>query len=337
VKKALAIGFAAALVAAGGFVLYHYNAMGAWLTTPKGSSTEPVALDIPLGTSVRGALQLLVQVGLVTPSPYIRYIGKVGEPLPAIHAGEYEFSPAQSPREMLRRMAEGKVKTHPLTVPPGLTVAEIGPRVAHAGFDAKGEFAALAADETFVASLGLPQLEGYLLPETYRFAKGAGARQVIETMAGEFKKQVTPAMEEAAKADGFDLNQVATMASIVEKEAGGPDEFKLIASVIRNRLKRGMPLQMDPTVIYGVKNFDGNLTRKQLETDHPWNTYTRAGLPPSPICNPSFGALEAAVYPAKTDFLFFVSMNNGAHKFSATLAEHAAAVRKYQVQGKVGP
>jgi UPF0755 protein len=175
--------------------------------------------------------------------------------------------------------------------------------------------------------------EGYLFPETYSFARDTSAARMIAAMAERFHEVFTPAWREQARTLGLSLHAVVTLASIVEKETGVSAERPLISSVFHNRLKRGMRLETDPTVIYGLGDaFDGNLTRRQLETATAYNTYLIDGLPPGPIASPGRGALEAVLFPAETRYLYFVARGDQTHHFSATLVEHQAAVRRYQLR-----
>ncbi len=336
--KNIALAVLTAFLAAAGYVGYHWNAMESWMVTPLDANGSAQTVVIPQGSSVRGALRVLAAKKLIEDSPYIRFVGRVGDPLPRIQSGEFEFSPAQSPLEMLKDMAKGKVKLYRFTIPPGQTAVEIARLLEYLGYGKEKNYVRLMNTESVRIAMGVPYFEGYLFPDTYSIPKGYDERKILELMVKEFRKNFTPAMEEKAKALGLTAEQALIAASIIEKEAGGPEEFPLVSSVIQNRLQKGMRLQMDPTVIYGVKKtFSGNLTREHLQTDHDWNTYTRSGLPKTPICSPSIGALKAAVEPAETDYLYFVAMNNGHHKFTATLKEHNAAVHKYQILRHIGP
>jgi UPF0755 protein len=175
-------------------------------------------------------------------------------------------------------------------------------------------------------------LEGYLFPDTYYFPRGLDSATIIATMVKQFRAAFKPAWEQQAEALGMTVHEVVTLASIIEKETGAPEERPLIASVFHNRLKKGMRLETDPTVIYGIPDFDGNIKRRHLETYTPYNTYKIKGLPPGPIASPGALALEAALYPAQSEFLYFVSKKDGTHQFSRTIKEHNAAVRKYQLR-----
>jgi len=175
-----------------------------------------------------------------------------------------------------------------------------------------------------------PNLEGYLFPDTYTWSKDTDPVAVIRFFLHRFRQVFTPKMAKRASEMKLSEREVITIASIVEKETSDPRERPLISGVIHNRLKKRIPLQSDPTVIYGMPDFNGNLTKKDLRRYTPYNTYVIRGLPPGPISNPGIGSLMAALYPASVDYLYFVSKNDGTHHFSSTLKEHNAAVDRYQ-------
>ena len=247
-----------------------------------------------------------------------------------IKAGEYSLNQSMSPVTIFTILASGAVKTHPLTIPEGLAAEQIADILAQKGLVDKGEFMALAMDINLAASYHIDgqSLEGYLFPDTYLLSRDMGARQIIDLMIKRFwdifsnlkKGHETP----------MSLWEIVTLASIVEKETGLAEERPLIASVFLNRLERRMRLESDPTVIYGLKDFDGNLTKKDLQSPSPYNTYRNRGLPPGPIANPGRESLKAVINPAQTDYLYFVSRNDGSHYFSTTLREHNRAVIRYQ-------
>lgn len=247
-----------------------------------------------------------------------------------IKAGEYSLNQSMSPVTIFTILASGAVKTHPLTIPEGLAAEQIADILAQKGLVDKREFMALAMDKNLAASFQIDgqSLEGYLFPDTYLLSRDMGARQIIDLMIKRFwdifsnlkKGHETP----------MSLREIVTLASIVEKETGLAEERPLIASVFLNRLKRRMRLESDPTVIYGLKDFDGNLTKNDLQSPSPYNTYRNRGLPPGPIANPGRESLKAVINPAQTDYLYFVSRNDGSHYFSTTLREHNRAVIRYQ-------
>jgi UPF0755 protein len=237
-----------------------------------------------------------------------------------------------SPRDILERMAKGLVRLHRLTIPEGLTLSQIAGQIEKAGLARAEDILQRAHDPAYVRAMGIaaPSLEGYLFPETYFFPRSVTADGVITAMLQAFRAAFSPEWQQRALALGLTMHEAVTLASIIEKETGDPSERPLISSVFHNRLKRGMRLETDPTVIYAIPDFNGNLTRKHLETPTPYNTYLIRGLPPGPIANPGKEALKAALFPAQTDFVFFVSKNNGTHQFSTNLADHQRAVRHYQ-------
>jgi UPF0755 protein len=255
----------------------------------------------------------------------------------AIKSGEYELEPGLTPREILDKLVTGQVKTHAVTLPEGLRLDELAARLEVAGITRGPAFLARAHDPELARSLGIEagSVEGYLYPETYRFRRDSEPDEIIRRMHGELQLRWSDADREALARSGMSLHQVVTLASIVEKETSVPTERPLIAAVFRNRLALGMPLQTDPTVIYGIVrasgSFDGNLRRQDLETDSPYNTYTRRGLPPGPIASTGIESIRAVLSPAPVPYLYFVSRNDGTHVFSTTLADHSTAVRRYQL------
>jgi UPF0755 protein len=242
------------------------------------------------------------------------------------------LSPTQSPQEILEWISRGRVVTYEVVVPEGFTLAQIAKRLAAEQLADPEAFLAVARDPATAAEIGVEgsTLEGYLFPETYRIPRGLAPEEIARTLVEQFL-EVWREIEPRAREQGFSMREVVTLASIVEKETAAPNERPLIASVFRNRLERGMRLETDPTVIYGIEDFDGNLRRRDLENrDNPYNTYRIPGLPPGPIASPGAEALHAVVEPAESDYLYFVSRNDGTHVFSRTYREHARAVDKYQ-------
>ncbi|HEX8703224.1 MAG TPA: endolytic transglycosylase MltG [Myxococcaceae bacterium] len=297
----------------------------------------PATVDIPPGTGPKGLARLLAEVGAVSDADLLYlYIRRQGLG-PKLRAGEYEFSGTLLPDQVLEKLVQGQVKTYRFTVPEGLRAEEILPIIA--GSELKLDLRRLeqvATDKSFLARIGVPagSIEGFLFPDTYTFTRAATEESVLA-------KMVSSAMEAYGRADaqrkeGVRLNvlQTFTLASIVEKETGVPEERPRISCVFHNRLKRGMMLQTDPTVIYAMRMLRGvyskNITKKDLETPHPYNTYTRTGLPPGPIASPGAAALEAALRPLECEDLFFVSRNDGTHIFCPTLECHEAAVDEWQ-------
>jgi UPF0755 protein len=251
-----------------------------------------------------------------------------------LRAGEYRLSPALTPKEILRRLAVGAIATYEIAIPEGFTAKQIAERLDKQQLCAAADFLAAVKDPALARELGLGDagLEGYLFPETYRLPKGLEAREIAAILAATFVR-VWRELEPLAAERGLAQREVVTLASIVEKETGAPAERPLIASVFANRLARGMRLESDPTTIYGIEGFDGNLRRAHLEdTANPYNTYRIAGLPPGPIANPGLAALRAVLEPAHSDYLYFVSRNDGTHQFSSNYQAHVLAVNSFQRQ-----
>jgi UPF0755 protein len=196
------------------------------------------------------------------------------------------------------------------------------------------EFISSATDSSFVREEGIDAetFEGYLFPDTYYFSKDVTSEKIISAMVKKFRSVFTSTYKEQAKKLGLSIHRAVTLASIIEKETGDPEERSVISSVFHNRLKKKMRLESDPTVIYGIKDFDGNIKKRHLKTSTPYNTYQIPGLPPGPIANPGKKAIEAALFPADTDFLYFVSKKDNTHMFSTNIRDHNKAVRKYQLK-----
>jgi len=255
-----------------------------------------------------------------------------------IKAGEYSISGGESPAAILDKLTKGLILTHPFTVPEGFTRKQIAQLLSEKGLIESEKFLSLTQDAEVLKRYAIPgsNLEGYLFPDTYHFGKGVSVQTVVDTMVKRFF-QLTAPLKKAAEESGMDMKEVVILASIIEKETGLGDERPLIASVFHNRLKKGMRLESDPTVIYGIEEFDGNLRKKDLAQESPYNTYVISGLTPGPICNPGFDSMKAVLFPAKTDYFYFVSRNDGSHHFSKTLAEHNRAVSTYQRKKGVAP
>ena len=253
-----------------------------------------------------------------------------------IKAGEYELSAAMSPEQILQTMTRGKVRLYKITIPEGYNLWQIAAALEAAGLCTSQEFINTATNPDLVTSMGIKadRLEGYLFPETYHFPKNMAPEKIADAMVARFWEIMTPLWQDRAAKIGLSVHEVVTLASIIEKETGAAAERPLISSVFHNRLKRKMRLETDPTVIYGLQEFDGNLTRKHLQTKTPYNTYKIRGLPPGPIASPGKKALEAALYPADTKFLYFVSKKDTTHQFSTNLKDHNRAVRRYQLRRK---
>ncbi|MBI5810217.1 MAG: endolytic transglycosylase MltG [Deltaproteobacteria bacterium] len=289
-------------------------------------------ITVPRGASFRQVASNLEDAGIVRDSESLIYLAWLFGSYKKIQAGEYELSASMTPMDVLDTLVKGRVKTYPVVIPEGYNIDEIGRTLKEAGLADAKQFIGRARDRGLAASLGLPgsSLEGYLFPDTYQLTKGMSVEEIIVKMADRFKSVYYKEYEPMARQNGVNMKTVVTLASIIEKETGAPGERRLISAVFQNRLKKGIRLQSDPTVIYAIKNFDGNLTKRHLLQKTPYNTYVNYGLPPGPIANPGSESIRAALDPAPEGYLYFVSKNDGTHYFSKNLKEHNNAVNRYQ-------
>ena len=321
------------LVALAGIALYQGYA---FLTTPVGDPVSQVEFLVKPGDGMGRITQGLTQKGIVSNPLYFKLYARATGAATQIKTGEYLFVGPQTPMEILATLKQGKVKLYRFTIPEGQNMFQIARRVAKTGLCNEKEFLTLCRDPRFIRELKVPShtLEGYLYPDTYFFPITATCKDIIRKMVILFHGTLTPQWRKRAEDIGFTVQEIVTLASMIEKETADAAERPLIASVFHNRLKRKMKLQSDPTVVYGDHEFKGRIRTKHLRRKTPYNTYTIKGLPLGPISNPGARALEAALYPATSDYLFFVSKNNSTHHFSVTLKEHNRAVRKYQLKRK---
>lgn len=292
-----------------------------------------VVFSVERGDSVAAVATRLEREGLVRDARAVRALARWRGLGGRLQVGEFAVSAAMTPAEILDKLVSGQVVTYEVVLPEGFTQVMIAERLAEAGLVDADAFLEVARDPSTARALGVEgdTLEGYLFPETYRLPKGLSPLAVAGVLVGQFLKVWEHEIEPLAKQRGLSMREVVTLASIVEKETGAPDERPLIAAVFLNRLARGMRLETDPTVIYGIPGFDGNLKRKHLEDgSNPYNTYKIPGLPPGPIASPGREALHAVVAPADSDYIFFVSRNDGTHVFSSTYREHVNNVNRYQ-------
>ncbi len=297
------------------------------------SASAPVIINVRPGQSLTKTAAILAGEKLIKNAMKFVLVARIKGYDKRLKAGEYLLSASMTPLQLLEIMVKGAVKLYKLTIPEGYNLNQIAESVDTAKFGTKMDFIQAATDTTLVRQIGLEgeTFEGYLFPDTYFFPKEVTIERIISAMVKRFWSVFIPEWQARAIDLGLTVHQVVTLASIIEKETGAPFERPIISSVFHNRLKKKMRLESDPTVIYGIKNFDGNLTRKHLTTPTPYNTYKISGLPSGPIANPGGASLAAALYPDDTKFVYFVSRKDRTHQFSTNLQQHNRAVRKYQL------
>ncbi len=302
--------------------------------TPK-ITKEKILFDVEKGKGAENIAQRLKEAGIIKKKwPFL--LGyKFFFSSKTLKAGEYLFSLPLSTKEILQTITEGRVYLHSLTIPEGLTIKEIASLLESLHFVDKEDFLEVSAQKEIILPLDkeASSLEGYLLPETYHFPRETPAKTIIMTMLSQFQQTFNQEWRQRASKTGMTIRGVVILASLIEKETSVPEERTLVSAVFHNRLKRRMKLDCDPTIIYVLKQegrFKDRLRTKDLKLDSKYNTYLYPGLPPSPICNPGRESLEAALYPADVNYLYFVSKNDGSHHFSRTFREHQRAVLKYQ-------
>ncbi len=304
-----------------------------WIT-PAGKTDNDIVVQIPPGSSFVKAAQLLNDAEVIRSVRLFVLMGKIRGLSGSIQAGELSFRVDMTPKEVLDVLSRGKAFLYSITVPEGYTVKQIGKLLQEKELADYDRIIALSEDTEFVRSLDVPadRLEGFLFPDTYAWPRGTPEEQILRRMVEHYKKIFTPDLRIRANAMGMTELDVVILASIVERETGSPDERGLVSAVFHNRLRKKYRLQSDPTVIYGLDDFDGDLKKSHLRKDTPYNTYTRLGLPIGPIANPGAESIRAALYPEKVPYLYFVSRGDGTHVFSNTLVEHNKAVNTYQLK-----
>jgi len=314
-------------------LVFVYSAL--YLHTPAHTEGLTKTVAIRKGMGFKEVAHLLEGEGIIRGVRRFILLGTLLGALRTIKAGEFELSSDMTPLQVLNALTEGKVKQYKISIPEGYTVSQIGEFLERRGITDREAFLKKCFSPHYVSSLGIDAncLEGYLFPDSYLFSRDLRPEDVIETMVRQFRQIYTPKYSERAKELRLSDYEILILASIIEKEAAIPRERFLVSSVYHNRLKRNMRLNSCPTVIYGIKDFTGNITKRDLERYTPYNTYLIRGLPPGPISNPGREAIMAALYPTETDYLYFVSKNDGSHHFSSSLEEHNIAVWKYQKKG----
>lgn len=333
VSSSLALLLVAVVGAFAGYVhLFFWSAAS--------TSSEVVFHDVVAGDSIQKISQELHEKGVVRDSHLFWLTMRIHRVGARLKKGEYSFRKNMTPAEVIEILTSGRSIGRNFTISEGLNLFEISELFEKQGFGSQNDFLQAAMDrERIFTLLGehLPSFEGYLYPETYQLTKHMQPQALVTKMVEKFLKSYEP-LEGQALRKGWKRKDVVTLASIVEKETGAPHERPIISAVFYNRLKKGMKLQTDPTIIYGKALDLGrvvlSITRADLRAPHPYNTYHIYGLPPTPIANPGFESLKAALNPADTPYLYFVSQNDGTHIFSETYEGHQKAVREHQMNPK---
>jgi len=312
-------------------ILLSVNIMYHWIFVPVSLNAPEQVINIPEGSGIKTISKCLESAGLIHNATAFYLLG-LFQGKGSLKAGEYNLSPSMTPFEILKIIRQGRVILHKITIPEGFNIYQIANLLEKKDFSDKESFLKQCSDPNFLEYWSIPgsSVEGYLFPETYYFSKGIGEKRILNTMIRNFWNIFKPEMSERAKELGFTVHEIVTLASLIEKETAMPEERPRISAVFHNRLKERIRLQCDPSVIYGLENFNGNLTKKDLRQKTPYNTYKKRGLPPGPIANPGLGCIMAALYPSNEKFKYFVSRNDGSHEFSETLRQHNRAVLKYQ-------
>ena len=301
---------------------------------PFGNPSQRQVLKIPIGSSFSDTARLLRQQNIIKNDWAFQWMGRLLGADRSIIPGEYEFAGGMAPADVLYKITKGEVIQYAVTIPEGYSIEQIAGIFEEKGLVKQDEFIQLTRGSNFLTELNfkVDDLEGYLFPDTYYFTSQVAPEVMVQTMIERFNQVWTEQLQIQSVELGMSVHQIMTLASVIEKETGVPEERGLISGVFHNRLRKKIPLQSDPTVIYALAHFDGNLSKKDLTVDSPYNTYRFRGLPPGPIASPGEASILAALYPIPTNYLYFVSRNDGSHQFSATLAEHNLAVKKYQLQ-----
>lgn len=303
-----------------------------YLSTPPSSIKIYKIVYIQPGATSTKVVELLKQGGIIKETRWFSLLVRYCQATKKIKPGEYYLNTAMLPLDVLDTLVKGKVIEYSITIPEGYDIYQIADLLDNAKLADRESFLEKCFDFPSISFLGIEgdSLEGYLFPDTYRIPSRIDEYYILKTMVARFNKVYTSKYAEKAKELGFTMKKVVTLASLIEKETGEPWERPLISAVFQNRLKKGIKLQSDPTAIYGIADFEGKITRRHLNRKSPYNTYLHYKLPPGPIANPGEDSIKAVLYPAKVNYLYFVSKNDGTHYFSTNLREHNLAVWKYQ-------
>jgi UPF0755 protein len=302
------------------------------LLTPLPVGNKNIEIEIPKGATFRQAAEIFSREGVIRDKSLFLFVGRIGRIDRKIRAGYYSIYSSMNTLDLLRVLRKGQIIEYEVTVVEGDSLREIGDKLSEKGIVDKDDFRELSSDADFLSSyhIAAPSLEGYLFPDTYKIPKGMDPEEAIGMMINKMREKYSGKLAARAAEIGLSEREVLTLASIIEKEAVTDEERPLISAVYHNRLRKKMPLQADPTAIYGIKSSREKITAEDVRRKTPYNTYRIKGLPPGPIASPSMKSIMAALYPANVPYLYFVSNNDGTHHFSVTAEEHEIAVKSYR-------
>ena len=304
-------------------------ALSAWFYFLDGFSTETKIVDIPQGLGLSAIAEKLEGEGVIRKAEILFLSAFLSGTQGKLKHGEYMFSAGEAPYSVHRKLRRGEVSLRKVTFPEGVTLAHMAKILEASQIVSRKEFLALAEDSEYsTKKLGVDvlSLEGFLFPDTYFFARDCSAEKVVEAMLNRFREACATLGITGTEPE---IKKIVTIASLIEKETSFPPERPLVSAVIRNRLKKGMKLEFDPTVIYALgERFDGDIRKKDLRFPSPYNTYVVSGLPPGPIAAPGLDSIRAALEPADVDYLYFVANGDGYHLFSNTYKDHVNALNK---------
>lgn len=303
----------------------------ALLNSPASETRRFLSFSVLSGESFKTVAARLKAEGIIRSQDFFYYLGRGTGKSGDLKAGEYELNTQMSSREILDVITGSSVKLYRVTIREGMTMFQIAALLEEMGLVDKIQFLELCWDQAFLEDLFIPSftVEGYLYPETYYLARGTSSRKIIRTFVDMFWSRIPDEYLERAKIMHMSIHEAVIMASVIEKETGLAGEMSLISSAFHNRIKKGMKLQSDPTAIYDIMPYGGRVLREHLFRATPFNTYQRAGLPLAPISNPGSLAIHAALFPQKSNYIFFVSRRDGSHHFSETYDEHKSAIEKF--------
>jgi len=293
--------------------------------------THEVSLVVPRGATGHDVAHLLASNGVIASEGAFELLARLRHEQAAMKAGEFRFSPHRTASDVLRQVIDGGQQiARWVTIPEGFTAKEVATALSERGFgDARTFNRAFLHSSLKLGASKTPTLEGYLFPDSYLIPKGASPAHIVKILTDQFRAALPSDAARRAKSLNYTIPQIVTLASLVEREAKADGERALMAGVYYNRLRRGMPLQVDATIEYTFTHHKTTISYADLASDSPYNTYKHPGLPPTPIANPGRPSLDAAFHPAPSDYLYYVYMGNGRSAFARTLAEHNANVARY--------